>query len=153
MFVRVTDLYCWCAGLAAERREIYSLVEEGLAYLDSRTEFWRQQKPMYARKREKEMKKWHRSPTRPQAPFRTTREVDYTKFAFRALEEIDAGLPACLSICLSVCLPVCLLIYLFVCLSMRVRVELTRGCIGIIAQFGQSLLCTTKKWIQGRILG
>ncbi|XP_064643391.1 outer dynein arm-docking complex subunit 4-like isoform X2 [Lineus longissimus] len=32
---------------------IYDLVSEGLQYLDTRTEFWRQQKPMYARKRER----------------------------------------------------------------------------------------------------
>jgi len=40
-------------------------VEEALSYLDSRTEFWRQQKPMYTRKREKEMKKYKPSPTQP----------------------------------------------------------------------------------------
>jgi len=33
-------------------RSIYELVSEGLHYLDTRTEFWRQQKPMYARRRE-----------------------------------------------------------------------------------------------------
>jgi len=33
-------------------RSIYELVSEGLLYLDTRTEFWRQQKPMYARRRE-----------------------------------------------------------------------------------------------------
>ncbi|CAH1774091.1 unnamed protein product [Owenia fusiformis] len=33
---------------------IYDLVCEGLKYLDTRTEFWRQQKPMYARKLEKQ---------------------------------------------------------------------------------------------------
>lgn len=31
---------------------IYSLVSDGLKYLDTRIEFWRQQKPMYARKKE-----------------------------------------------------------------------------------------------------
>ena len=33
-------------------RSIYELVWDGLAYLDTRTEFWRQQKPLYARKRD-----------------------------------------------------------------------------------------------------
>jgi hypothetical protein len=32
---------------------IYDLVNEGLHYLDTRTEFWQQQKPMYARRRER----------------------------------------------------------------------------------------------------
>ena len=45
-------------------RSIYNTVEGALMYLDSRTEFWRQQKPMYARKREKELKKYQPSPTR-----------------------------------------------------------------------------------------
>jgi ATPase subunit of ABC transporter with duplicated ATPase domains len=31
---------------------IYQLVNEGLRYLDMRTDFWRQQKPLYARKKE-----------------------------------------------------------------------------------------------------
>lgn len=31
---------------------IYELVSEGLRYLETRTEFWRQQKPIYARKKE-----------------------------------------------------------------------------------------------------
>ena len=46
-------------------RSIYTTVNEALGYLDARTEFWRQQKPMYARKRERELKKFRPSPTRP----------------------------------------------------------------------------------------
>lgn len=46
---------------------------------------------MYARKREKELKKWNPSPTRPQAPFKTTRGMDYTKFVIGALDDIDTG--------------------------------------------------------------
>ena len=34
-------------------QNIYNLVRDGLTYLDTRTEFWRQQKPMYARKRDR----------------------------------------------------------------------------------------------------
>ena len=34
-------------------RSIYELVWDGLSYLDTRTEFWRQQKPLYARKRDR----------------------------------------------------------------------------------------------------
>ena len=48
-------------------RSIYSTVGSALTYLDARTEFWRQQKPMYARKREKELKKWRPSPTKPKS--------------------------------------------------------------------------------------
>ncbi|KAK2150784.1 hypothetical protein LSH36_389g01003 [Paralvinella palmiformis] len=33
-------------------QNIYELVHAGLQYLDTRTDFWRQQKPMYARKRD-----------------------------------------------------------------------------------------------------
>ena len=42
-------------------KTIYHTVEGALSYLDARTEFWRQQKPMYARKREKEQKKYRPS--------------------------------------------------------------------------------------------
>ena len=52
-------------AIGQKDRSIYDTVEGALTYLDSRTEFWRQQKPMYARKREKEMKKYRPSPTRP----------------------------------------------------------------------------------------
>ncbi len=46
-------------------RAIYNTIEDALIYLDSRTEFWRQQKPMYARKREKELKRFKPAPTKP----------------------------------------------------------------------------------------
>lgn len=35
-------------------QQIYDLACDGLHYLDTRTDFWRQQKPMYSRKREKQ---------------------------------------------------------------------------------------------------
>lgn len=34
-------------------KTVADLVEEGLTYLDTRTDFWRQQKPMYARNKDK----------------------------------------------------------------------------------------------------
>lgn len=85
------------AGLVIGNKDqsIYTLIQDGVSYLDSRTEFWRQQKPMYARKREKELKKWKPSPTRPQNPTHSTRpfkEVDYTKYVLNCLEEIETGL-------------------------------------------------------------
>lgn len=78
-------------------KAIYKLAQEGINYLDSRTEFWRQQKPMYARKREKELKKWNKPPTRPQAPFRRIRSGNlrgsnnHTKYVLKSLEDIDRG--------------------------------------------------------------
>ena len=47
---------------------IYSLVQSGLSYLDSRVEFWQQQQPMYARKRERELRKWKPAAQRNQKP-------------------------------------------------------------------------------------
>lgn len=64
---------------------IYDLVNQGIEYLDTRTEFWRQQKPMYARKREKDEAKGQRekSSKKPQDP---------AKYVLKNLEEIDAAL-------------------------------------------------------------
>eukprot|EP01137_Pigoraptor_chileana_P005691 Opistho-2@49090 len=42
---------------------MYDLVSGGISYLDTRTEFWRQQKPLYARKTERRIKP-RTSPTR-----------------------------------------------------------------------------------------
>jgi hypothetical protein len=35
-----------------KNQSVKKLAETGIKYLDKRTEFWRQQKPMYARKNE-----------------------------------------------------------------------------------------------------
>lgn len=48
-----------CANTVADTssrngQQIYDLACDGLHYLDTRTDFWRQQKPMYSRKREKQ---------------------------------------------------------------------------------------------------
>ena len=41
---------CICADTNSKTgKTILDLAEEGLSYLDTRTDFWRQQKPMYAR--------------------------------------------------------------------------------------------------------
>lgn len=65
---------------------IYDLVTSGINYLDTRTEFWRQQKPMYARKRDRTLmqQKWSNRKTDPHAS-------DRTKFILKNLEEIDQG--------------------------------------------------------------
>ena len=56
---------------------IYSLANNGLDFLDSRTEFWRQQKPIYARKR----KEWVR-PAKPDPK-------DPLNYILQQLEHID----------------------------------------------------------------
>ena len=71
-------------------RSIYTTVDEALGYLDARTEFWRQQKPMYARKRERELKKYRPAPTRPKSKGTVPETgMDHTKYVLRALEDID----------------------------------------------------------------
>lgn len=62
---------------------IHGLISGGINYLDSRTEFWRQQKPLYARKKEKPTP--HRHKPKPKAS-------DPTDFIVRSLEEIDQKL-------------------------------------------------------------
>lgn len=79
-------------------RSLFTTVDEALGYLDARTEFWRQQKPMYARKRERELKKYRPPPTRPLSKpgpgGRSTGRggVDHTKFVLKTLDEIDAAM-------------------------------------------------------------
>ncbi|XP_060076212.1 muscle M-line assembly protein unc-89-like [Ylistrum balloti] len=66
-------------GRSYMEREIKEHIYEGLDYLNSRADFWRQQKPMYARKRDKErMRRSGRS--RPQ---------DRVGYIMQSLEEID----------------------------------------------------------------
>ena len=62
-------------------RELKGKVCDGLDYLDSRADFWRQQKPMYARKRDKER----------QRQSAKAHKTDPTNYLLRCLEEIDEG--------------------------------------------------------------
>ncbi|XP_077997219.1 outer dynein arm-docking complex subunit 4-like isoform X2 [Glandiceps talaboti] len=65
-------------------KAIYDLVTDGLNYLDTRTEFWRQQKPMYARKRDKEEAKGKgKDKQKPSDP---------AKYVLKQLEDIDEAL-------------------------------------------------------------
>lgn len=59
---------------------IHSLAMNGLLYLDTRTDFWRQQKPMYARKRDRELQ---------QAKMAKKGNADPVKFTLMKLREID----------------------------------------------------------------
>lgn len=56
-----------------------------ISYLDTRTEFWRQQKPIYARQRDRKLlqAQWNR--VRHHSP------SDPTHYILKNLEEIDAG--------------------------------------------------------------
>ncbi|XP_070570630.1 outer dynein arm-docking complex subunit 4-like isoform X2 [Ptychodera flava] len=65
-------------------KAIYDLVSDGLNYLDTRTEFWRQQKPMYARKRDKQEAKGRGKDKQKPA--------DPAKYVLSKLEEIDEAL-------------------------------------------------------------
>lgn len=64
-------------------KQIYDLVQEGLDYLHTRIEFWRQQEPLYARKNKKIPPKKQPQQQKP---------ADTTKFILRSLEEIDQAL-------------------------------------------------------------
>ena len=62
-------------------RDIKDKVYDGLEYLHSRADFWRQQKPMYARKRDKE--KQRRSAK--------SQSRDPRSYILRSLDEIEEG--------------------------------------------------------------
>lgn len=66
-------------------KQIYDLVQEGLDYLHTRIDFWRQQEPLYARKNKRVQPK--KSPQQKQQ-----KPADTTKFVLRSLEEIDEAL-------------------------------------------------------------
>ena len=63
---------------------IRDLAIQGLEYLDTRTDFWQQQKPMYSRKRDGDMRQNSRSRA-------GTGKQDPTAYILKALEEIDEG--------------------------------------------------------------
>lgn len=59
---------------------IHNLALHGLLYLDTRTDFWRQQKPMYARKRDRALQ---------QAKISKKGNADPAKYTLMKLREID----------------------------------------------------------------
>ena len=65
---------------------IQDLCLEGLQYLDTRTEFWQQQKPMYSRKRDKQTREGTKS-----RGGKSGRQKDPTSYVLKNLEEIDEG--------------------------------------------------------------
>ncbi|XP_041029767.1 outer dynein arm-docking complex subunit 4 isoform X12 [Carcharodon carcharias] len=62
---------------------IQDLIMSGIAFLDTRTEFWRQQKPIFAREREQRIKAQSWKSQRKQA------ESEQTTFILEHMEEID----------------------------------------------------------------
>ena len=63
-------------------QNIYELVHAGLQYLDTRTDFWRQQKPMYARKRDRVIQRHIGAKDSKTTP---------NQYIIRELEKIDEG--------------------------------------------------------------
>ncbi|XP_043910488.1 outer dynein arm-docking complex subunit 4-like isoform X1 [Protopterus annectens] len=63
--------------------KVQDLILSGITYLDTRTDFWRQQKPIYARDRDRKLmqQKWNRS--------KQSKPSDPTKYILKSLEEID----------------------------------------------------------------
>ena len=74
-----------------------------LEYLDTRTDFWQQQKPMYSRKRDKKMREGARS---------SASNKDPTNYVLNALEKIDEGKDAGLEIIRGKVLIVCMSSYI-----------------------------------------
>nr|XP_033775042.1 tetratricopeptide repeat protein 25 isoform X2 [Geotrypetes seraphini] len=63
--------------------KLRDLIMGGITYLDTRTEFWRQQKPIYARERDRKIvqQRWSRN--------KKTKPSDPTRYILKSLDEID----------------------------------------------------------------
>ncbi|XP_073539650.1 outer dynein arm-docking complex subunit 4 isoform X2 [Phyllobates terribilis] len=61
--------------------KLQDLILNAITYLDTRTEFWRQQKPIYARERDRRImqQKWNRDRSKP----------DRNQYILKSMEEID----------------------------------------------------------------
>ncbi|XP_036406300.1 tetratricopeptide repeat protein 25 [Megalops cyprinoides] len=68
--------------------KVQDLILSCISYLDTRTEFWRQQKPVYARERDRRLmqQKWNKTQQSPPS--------DPTAYVLKSLEEIDAAMAA-----------------------------------------------------------
>lgn len=83
--------YLFCEESASNQsvtnKAIRTLAIQGLEYLDTRTEFWQQQKPLYSRRRDKKM----RENANRQASD-ADKCKDPTQWVLKNLEEIDDGM-------------------------------------------------------------
>lgn len=63
--------------------KVADMVLSGIAYLDTRTEFWQQQKPIYARVRERKLRqqRWIRDKKRKPA--------EVARYIVKSMEDID----------------------------------------------------------------
>lgn len=68
-------------------KAIRTLAIQGLEYLDTRTEFWQQQQPMYSRRRDRKMRE---NANRQAAE--ADKCKDPTQWVLKNLEEIDEGM-------------------------------------------------------------
>ena len=77
-----------------ERLGLRDVVIDGLEYLDRRTEFWRQQQPIYSRKRDKYLRNIRPTVTVPYGPSvrRGTKGGDQSEYVLQNLEEIENAL-------------------------------------------------------------
>lgn len=69
--------------------KVHDLILSAITYLDTRTEFWRQQKPIYARERDRKLMQQQWNKTKQSKP-----SSDPTKYILKSLEEIDLALAA-----------------------------------------------------------
>ena len=77
-----------------DRLGLRDVVIDGLEYLDRRTEFWRQQQPIYSRKRDKYLRNIKNPVTVPCGPSirKGGKEGDQSEYVLQNLEEIENAL-------------------------------------------------------------
>ncbi|MCI4384908.1 hypothetical protein PGIGA_G00044200 [Pangasianodon gigas] len=75
-------------GKTRTGERLQDVIMSCISYLDTRTEFWRQQKPIYARERDRKLlqQQWNRTQNRP--------PTDPTFYVLKNMEEIDTELTA-----------------------------------------------------------
>ena len=74
-------------GKIGTGERVQDLIVGCLSYLDTRTAFWQQQKPIYARQRDRTLvqQRWSRVQHKPPS--------DPTRYVLASLEDIDKGEP------------------------------------------------------------
>ena len=72
----------------SKKSDVRDTIVEGLNYLDKRTEFWQQQRPMYARKRDQK-RSVEEALSKGTAKAEADHQQDPTGYVVKKLEEID----------------------------------------------------------------
>lgn len=72
-------------GKTRTGEKLQDVIMSCISYLDTRTEFWRQEKPIYARERDRKLlqQQWNRTQNRPPS--------EPALYVLKNLEEIDTG--------------------------------------------------------------